>query len=87
MRDRPFEIGRAQETGPALPACRRVAGGRVGEGQRHPGVPKELTVGFTVEGQGIRRNDEPIAQLGDAQSVIRQRFVAIEKGPSGRATS
>ena len=83
--DRPLEVGRTQEAGPTLLARRRILPGGIGKGQGHPGISQELAAGIPLERQAVGRNQQPVAQLGDRQAMIRQGFVAVEEGPPGRA--
>ncbi len=82
--DRPLEVGRAQETGPTLVAGGRVARGAVRKRQSHPGIAQELAVGISRKRQGIGRDQQPVAQLGDAQAIVGQGLVAVEERPARR---
>ena len=83
--DRSFEVGRVQETRPSLIAGGRLPGDGFGEGKGHVRVSQELTVGISLEGQAVRGNKQPVAELSDAQSIVRQGLKAVEKRPSGRS--
>ena len=86
--DRPLEVGGAQEAGPSLIADRSApvrAGHRRRERQRHVGVAEELALGLALEGQRVGRDQQPVAQLRDAEPMIRQRLGVIEEGPTRRA--
>ena len=65
--------------GPRLIACRWVPGSGFGKWQSHVCITQKLTVGIALERQCIRRNKQSIAQLGDAQTLVRQGCAAIEK--------
>ena len=82
--ERTLEIRGVQEQRPTELASwlRRVA--RVGQRQRHVCVTEELTVGRAVEGQTIGRNQKTIADLRDAEAVIRKRPAAVEERPTRR---
>jgi len=77
--DRTFKIERAKEARPALVTRRRLACRWIGEGERHPGVAKELAVGIALERQSIRGDQQAVAQLRDAEAIIRQCLVAVEE--------
>ena len=42
-------------------------------------------MGISVKRQGVRRNQQPVAQLGDAEAMIGQSLVAVKKRPARRS--
>ena len=60
-------------------------GNRRGKRQGHVGVAKELPFRIPGEGQCVRWNEQPIAQLRDSESVVRERLGVVKERPTGRS--
>ncbi|MFM1941627.1 MAG: hypothetical protein RI897_609 [Verrucomicrobiota bacterium] len=83
--DGAFEVGGAEEAGPALVTGGRVSCGGWCEGEGHPGIAEEFAVGVALEGEGIGWDEQAVAELGDSELVIGEGFVVVEEGPAGGA--
>ena len=82
--ERSLEVLRIQEERPTLVASRLWIITRFGQRKGHPGIAQEFAHRASVEGHAIRRNQQAVADLGDAEHVIGQRLTAVKERPTRR---